>query len=249
MAWQFSKVRTWQRSELPGTRFALRGARTPEESILDAAHFASEMTCSKRKVAVAILTLLGQVLYITGVPGAWLGNFVAKDRTIPFPCMYRACGCRNAQDCWTKCCCLSPAQRQQWAKRYALTIELGCTVCQVEEPGACCECRECPKEDVQEPSPAKGCNSGCGHCENKKHLGDRSQSKEGWHPIVVHRCRGEEVPSATQQLVLVDIPTLQTVIEQFSPAYYLAFHRVICPRSVREPAEPPPRSFFAIDAC
>lgn len=33
----------------------------------------------------------------------------------PFPCQDRPCGCSSPEQCWTSCCCFSPAERQAWA--------------------------------------------------------------------------------------------------------------------------------------
>jgi hypothetical protein len=34
-----------------------------------------------------------------------------------FPCASGRCGCSTARECWTNCCCHSPAQRLDWALR------------------------------------------------------------------------------------------------------------------------------------
>ncbi len=38
-----------------------------------------------------------------------------------FPCQTRPCGCKSAHQCWTQCCCFSPAQRTAWAKQHQVT--------------------------------------------------------------------------------------------------------------------------------
>ncbi len=40
----------------------------------------------------------------------------AKDRSRPFPCMNKPCGCASAEQCFTNCCCHSPAERLAWAR-------------------------------------------------------------------------------------------------------------------------------------
>jgi hypothetical protein len=45
-----------------------------------------------------------------------VGQQVAKDLSVPFPCQYRACGCRSAAQCWKRCCCFSNAQKLAWAR-------------------------------------------------------------------------------------------------------------------------------------
>lgn len=39
-----------------------------------------------------------------------------EDQT-PFPCQHGRCGCTTAQKCWTNCCCHTPSERLQWAKK------------------------------------------------------------------------------------------------------------------------------------
>jgi hypothetical protein len=40
---------------------------------------------------------------------------------VAFPCQSRPCGCKTARQCWTTCCCFTPAQRLQWAKENGVT--------------------------------------------------------------------------------------------------------------------------------
>jgi hypothetical protein len=43
--------------------------------------------------------------------------FAAKDRSRPFPCRDRPCGCVSAEQCFKTCCCHTPAQLLAWARR------------------------------------------------------------------------------------------------------------------------------------
>ena len=42
----------------------------------------------------------------------------AKDRSRPFPCMDKPCGCATADQCLTSCCCSTPAERLVWARAH-----------------------------------------------------------------------------------------------------------------------------------
>ena len=44
-----------------------------------------------------------------------------KDNSQPFPCQSCACGCRTAEQCWTNCCCFTPAERFSWAEKNGVT--------------------------------------------------------------------------------------------------------------------------------
>jgi len=58
------------------------------------------------------LTLVAYVATIIGLP---LTAPADKDRSRPFPCQNRPCGCRSAEECWRHCCCFSAEERLAWA--------------------------------------------------------------------------------------------------------------------------------------
>lgn len=45
-----------------------------------------------------------------------------KDRSQPFPCQNRPCGCRSAEQCWKKCCCFTNAQKLAWAEKNRVRV-------------------------------------------------------------------------------------------------------------------------------
>jgi hypothetical protein len=49
-----------------------------------------------------------------GTPAA--AKIAGKDRSRPFPCMDKPCGCDSAERCFTNCCCHTPAETLAWAK-------------------------------------------------------------------------------------------------------------------------------------
>jgi hypothetical protein len=44
-----------------------------------------------------------------------------KDRSRPFPCQDRPCGCSSADECWHHCCCMSNKQKVAWARQHGVT--------------------------------------------------------------------------------------------------------------------------------
>jgi len=79
------------------------------------------------------LVILGYALVASGLPlpvarwpavapGAAAGQqqveqrLSGKDRSQPFPCMDKPCGCATAEQCFASCCCHTPAQRLAWAR-------------------------------------------------------------------------------------------------------------------------------------
>lgn len=70
--------------------------------------------------AIALLALFAVCAAAVPVPlGIIYRN--AKDLSQPFPCQKGSCGCKNAEQCWTNCCCLSPSERLTWAKENGVT--------------------------------------------------------------------------------------------------------------------------------
>ena len=70
-----------------------------------------------RRVVVWICLLL-YALVASGLPlpmgtldGSVAARLAEKDRSKPFPCMNKPCGCRSAKQCFAKCCCHTAAER------------------------------------------------------------------------------------------------------------------------------------------
>ncbi len=69
---------------------------------------------------VVVWLLAGQYLFVaSGVPLP-LPVRVAKDLSLPFPCMYSKCGCIDAEHCWSSCCCHTLAERLAWARAHGV---------------------------------------------------------------------------------------------------------------------------------
>ena len=79
------------------------------------------------------LAILGYSLVASGLPlplgtsGAPVARDTAvarrlasKDRSRPFPCMDKPCGCDTAERCFTICCCHTPAETLAWAKAHGV---------------------------------------------------------------------------------------------------------------------------------
>jgi hypothetical protein len=48
-------------------------------------------------------------------------DLLDKDTSQPFPCQNCPCGCKTAEQCWTNCCCFTPAERLAWAEKNGVT--------------------------------------------------------------------------------------------------------------------------------
>jgi hypothetical protein len=79
---------------------------------------------------IAWLSLVGYGLVASGLPlplgavapggggAAAEKRLAVKDRSTPFPCMDKPCGCVTAEQCFTNCCCNTPAETLTWAKAH-----------------------------------------------------------------------------------------------------------------------------------
>ena len=77
---------------------------------------------------IAWLSLVGYGLVASGLPlplgavapgrasQAAEKRLAGKDRSTPFPCMDKPCGCVTAEQCFTNCCCDTPAETLAWAR-------------------------------------------------------------------------------------------------------------------------------------
>ena len=45
-----------------------------------------------------------------------------KDRSEPFPCQNRPCGCASAEQCWKQCCCFTNVEKVAWAKKNGVKL-------------------------------------------------------------------------------------------------------------------------------
>jgi len=107
--------------------------------------------------AVTWLMLAAYVVVVSGVPLPIAGSppeagspaakrLADKDRSRPFPCMDKPCGCATAEQCFSSCCCNSPAELLAWAEingldpatLFALQRRVAATA--PEAPAAACCC-------------------------------------------------------------------------------------------------------------
>jgi hypothetical protein len=60
------------------------------------------------------------VAYLFTVAGFPARGSSKKMASQPFPCQEHDCGCSSALECWTNCCCFSPAEHLAWAREHAV---------------------------------------------------------------------------------------------------------------------------------
>ncbi len=84
-------------------------------------------------------------------------EFASKEGSVPFPCQGCHCGCKNATQCWTSCCCYSLSERLAWAKRNGVTPPAFVTRMQAETTPAKAPVRSCCA--AKNKAPVKSCCS------------------------------------------------------------------------------------------
>jgi hypothetical protein len=116
---------------------------------------------------VAWLSIVGYALLASGLPLPWgvvvpggasptvEKRLAAKDRSTPFPCIDKPCGCVTAEQCFSNCCCNTPAETLAWAKAHdvdpaviaalqrraaapAVTTASASSCCSVKKQESCC---------------------------------------------------------------------------------------------------------------
>jgi hypothetical protein len=88
-----------------------------------------------------------------------------KDRSQPFPCQNRPCGCRSAEQCWKKCCCFNNSQKIAWAKANKVAVPDYVLAASQKEPTnveVCCLPSQKTASDV-----ARQSKSRCSQCEQR----------------------------------------------------------------------------------
>ncbi len=80
---------------------------------------ANRQRAKERKV-VTFLVLVSFCATTFPLPVANLELF-DKDNSQPFLCQNWPCGCKTAEQCWTACCCFTPAERFAWAEKNGVT--------------------------------------------------------------------------------------------------------------------------------
>jgi len=125
----------------------------------------SGRSLTRRVFAWALLGLYGLVAsglplpFGMPLPGESRGGdrvaasrLAAKDRSRPFPCMDKPCGCATAEQCFANCCCHTPAERLAWARAHkvepAVLASLEARV--AASPPSCCAATATAADDAED---------------------------------------------------------------------------------------------------
>lgn len=141
------------------------------------------------------LVLVAYVLVVSGLPLPWgvarvdaaaEKRLAAKDRSRLFPCMDKPCGCATAEQCFTRCCCNTPAETLAWARAHHVDVvvlkalERRVAQAVTAPPGGCCAAKAAasPKPSCCQPPPLPN-ESAADHCSTNQSLAAAPAGVEG----------------------------------------------------------------------
>lgn len=195
------------------------------------------------------------------LPLPWAGG---KDRSRPFPCQDRPCGCRTAEACWRNCCCFTNSQKLAWARangvappEYVVVAartesdhepSRGRPVREEQDSGAddragkkcCCCCRRgrgaAPSSDC-DPERSRSSARSDSSSPSRPKTEARSKVRDFLILVDVLRCRGDWLPLGSLPMAVT--PAQLGVVERGAPE---PDERVslFAPTRIENPALPPP---------
>jgi hypothetical protein len=160
------------------------------------------LTKSLGRVASRLTVVMGLVGFLvvnSGLPVVQPVNAPSgKDKSKPFPCQSRACGCMSQDQCMRGCCCFTASERLAWANEH-----------DVKAPAELVAEAEHEHERGDDPQLAKSCcatgaaiepTAACANCDdahddaNHEHANEEEGS-QGWHVTFImgalaSHCRG-----------------------------------------------------------
>lgn len=181
-----------------------------------------------------------------------------KDRSEPFPCQNRPCGCTSAEQCWKQCCCFTNAEKVVWAKKNCVTppqfvvdaaLAESSTLVVEDEASSKKPCPHCTKSTTCEHSHSCHQTSSQTKCSSTsrrdhQHPGEEhEQSEEDSTRFVIGiemmRCRGQGVfwNSLPWTVIPVShVPEFRTEPQSWDRPVSVASGSIAA-----EPPEPPPK--------
>lgn len=144
-----------------------------------------------------------------------------KDRRVPFPCMDKPCGCRNAEQCFRSCCCSTKTERIAWAKQHAVSEEFIALATEAQEKPAaaksCCAGKTVPSCGKPAEKTASCCEKTPAQKQPCEQQPEPSRSKQrsapGFSMLAAMKCAGLQVGALGVPLSLPVSPELPLLLE------------------------------------
>lgn len=187
-----------------------------------------------------------------------LKSHAVKDRSTPFACQDRPCGCSTADQFWKRCCCFNTKQKLEWAKLHSVTppayvVATTPKTAEKKDPGGCCAKKESATDSTGidlEASPIALHDGGAVRCEHGEPVDadsdsteERKQSKRVL-TLMDQRCQGQSWGWIFAPFVVLDQDRPSAL--RLEPGDWATPTFVERLSGLRiEPPEPPPRTLFA----
>ena len=208
---------------------------------------------------IGLVVLCGVCLAIVPLPQAPVVT-AEKDRSKPFPCQDRPCGCRSAEQCWKSCCCFTNVEKVLWAKSHEVELPEFVLAAAAEETAKLAATAKC-----RSGSGCGGCRDAAPSCCHAKSARSpevpaaetavKSRAPAAAPPsrngtkwvlgVAARGCRGEH---GTISALPVSIPAPRSVLRCTAPVVVATF--ILASESEggisRQPAVPPPRTGFSV---
>jgi hypothetical protein len=147
----------------------------------------------------------------------------------PFICQGKSCGCQTAEQCWTKCCCTTHAERVAWANKHGYSVP------------------EYAKQPVITALATKSAKKSCCQtesscCDHKPEPKAKTQRDKSPHLVWsdVQRCQGKVSSWTLLGNVIFCLPSaLKFVVQSGQECFYLVDE--CCEASTVLPELPPPK--------
>ncbi len=159
-----------------------------------------------------------------------------KDRSRPFPCQDRPCGCRSAEQCKKQCCCFSNDQKLSWAKRNGVTSSEV-----VSSKDTCDTVSKSPRKECCLAKTAKAERNARQSSGTASIAKSRSKFVIG---IVAQRCQGVDQTFSGQSVFLLP-PQISLTLNAFPTGERIVPGKIRIITAFSDPPVPPPRLLSA----
>ncbi len=192
-----------------------------------------------RQHFTTMLLLAGVFVALVPVPIVILRQVNGKDRSQPFPCQDRPCGCRTAEQCRKKCCCFTLQQKMAWAERHGVkTFDIALTLVETKPKASPSAVRrECCSSTTLAKSPSSNTVTRSHPRTPTSKSATRYKMVIG---VIAQECQG--VAQSFTCLPIFILPPVIALVTQIEPnGERLILELVRFEQSVIEPPVPPPR--------
>lgn len=168
------------------------------------------------------------------------------DNSAAYPCQTCRCGCKTAFQCWTSCCCHTPEERLEWARKNGVTppsyailkspVKTTFVSAKSVSKSSCCNTtKECGDSNIATCDQPQ--YKACEHCTK---AAEKKKNQRWVFVLDALKCQGKS--SSFSLLPWTIVPASVTWISTLSiSGKVIAPSPILFVDSTHEPATPPPR--------